>query len=248
MGYWCVVNYREAYNMFAVNGILFNHESPRRGETFVTRKITRAVAAIKAGMQESVSLGNLNSTRDWGHARDYVECMWLMLQQDAPEDFVVATGETHSVKEFCELAFGHAGMPLTWKGEGINEVTLGVPPPRAHGCRFSRADFLVPAARRLRRRLCGLGRRLAACWRRDCSRLAAVSGVLIAAVRVHRAGPGGASGSSPLWLLTFAFAAAGRGGRQRRGAGQGQPGVLSAHGGAISCVANQEPKDPVFLF
>ena len=131
MGYWCVVNYREAYNMFAVNGILFNHESPRRGETFVTRKITRAVAAIKAGMQESVSLGNLNSTRDWGHARDYVECMWLMLQQDAPEDFVVATGETHSVKEFCELAFGHAGMPLTWKGEGINEV------PR-RPCRYSR--------------------------------------------------------------------------------------------------------------
>jgi GDPmannose 4,6-dehydratase len=122
MGYWCVVNYREAYNMFAVNGILFNHESPRRGETFVTRKITRAVAAIKAGMQEGVSLGNLNSTRDWGHARDYVECMWLMLQQDKPEDFVVATGETHSVKEFCELAFGHAGMPLTWKGEGVDEV------------------------------------------------------------------------------------------------------------------------------
>jgi GDP-D-mannose dehydratase len=122
MGYWCVVNYREAYNMFAVNGILFNHESPRRGETFVTRKITRAVAAILAGHQEHVNLGNLNSTRDWGHARDYVECMWLMLQQDKPEDFVVATGETHSVREFCELAFGHAGLPLSWRGEGVDEV------------------------------------------------------------------------------------------------------------------------------
>mmetsp|Transcript_86145 Transcript_86145/g.229948 ORF Transcript_86145/g.229948 Transcript_86145/m.229948 type:complete len:197 (+) Transcript_86145:664-1254(+) len=122
MGYWCVVNYREAYGMFAVNGILFNHESPRRGETFVTRKITRAVAAIKLGRQERLRLGNLHSTRDWGHARDYVECMWLMLQQDKPEDFVVATGETHSVREFCDLAFGHAGMPLTWRGEGLEEV------------------------------------------------------------------------------------------------------------------------------
>jgi GDPmannose 4,6-dehydratase len=122
MGYWCVVNYREAYNMFAVNGILFNHESPRRGETFVTRKITRAVAAIRAGRQDCVRLGNLNSTRDWGHARDYVECMWLMLQQDTPEDFVVATGETHSVREFCELAFAHAGMPLAWRGQGVDEV------------------------------------------------------------------------------------------------------------------------------
>ena len=123
MGYWCVVNYREAYNMFAVNGILFNHESPRRGETFVTRKITRAVAAIKTGKQDCVRLGNLNSTRDWGHARDYVECMWLMLQQEVPDDFVVATGETHSVKEFCELAFGHAGMQLKWQGEGVDEVS-----------------------------------------------------------------------------------------------------------------------------
>jgi GDPmannose 4,6-dehydratase len=133
MGYWCVVNYREAYNMFAVNGILFNHESPRRGETFVTRKITRAVAAILAGRQEHVNLGNLNSTRDWGHARDYVECMWLMLQQDKPEDFVVATGETHSVREFCELAFGHAGMPLSWRGEGVDEVRRHRlrPPPRS---------------------------------------------------------------------------------------------------------------------
>jgi GDPmannose 4,6-dehydratase len=130
MGYWCVVNYREAYSMFAVNGILFNHESPRRGETFVTRKVTRAVAAIKAGKQECVSLGNLNSKRDWGHARDYVECMWLMLQQEEPEDYVVATGETHSVREFCDIAFTHAGIPLSWRGEGVNEVRDCFPPCR----------------------------------------------------------------------------------------------------------------------
>ena len=122
MAYWCVVNYREAYNMFAVNGILFNHESPRRGETFVTRKITRAVAAIKLGQQDMVRLGNLHATRDWGHARDYVQCMWLMLQQDTPDDFVVATGETHSVQEFCDIAFGHAGMELVWEGTGVDMV------------------------------------------------------------------------------------------------------------------------------
>jgi GDPmannose 4,6-dehydratase len=122
MAYWCVVNYREAYNMYAVNGILFNHESPRRGETFVTRKITRAVAAIKAGTQEVLKLGNLHATRDWGHARDYVECMYLILQNEKPEDFVVATGETHSVKEFCDIAFAHAGMDLEWEGEGIDMV------------------------------------------------------------------------------------------------------------------------------
>jgi len=122
MAYWCVVNYREAYNMFAVNGILFNHESPRRGETFVTRKITRAVAAIKGGKQDCVRLGNLHATRDWGHARDYVECMWLMLQCDVPEDYVVATGETHSVQEFCDIAFSHAGMELLWEGQGMDMV------------------------------------------------------------------------------------------------------------------------------
>lgn len=122
MAYWCVINYREAYGMFAVNGILFNHESPRRGETFVTRKITRAVASIKTGKQQFVKLGNLHATRDWGHARDYVECMWLMLQQKNPDDFVVATGETHSVKEFCDIAFGHAGMELVWEGEGVDMV------------------------------------------------------------------------------------------------------------------------------
>jgi GDPmannose 4,6-dehydratase len=124
MSYWCVINYREAYNMFAVNGILFNHESPRRGHTFVTRKITRAVAAIKNGKQEFVSLGNLNSKRDWGHARDYVQCMHLMLQQETPDDFVIATGETHSVREFCELAFKMVDICIEWKGIGTEEVGL----------------------------------------------------------------------------------------------------------------------------
>lgn len=109
-GHWITVNYREAYNLFACNGILFNHESPRRGETFVTRKITRAVAAIKLGIQDALYLGNLDSKRDWGYAKDYVEAMWLMLQQDKPDDYVVATGETHTVKEFCQVAFDHAGL------------------------------------------------------------------------------------------------------------------------------------------
>jgi GDPmannose 4,6-dehydratase len=109
-GYHVVANYREAYDLFAVTGILFNHESPRRGETFVTRKITRAVAAIVAGQQDTLYLGNLEAIRDWGHARDYVEAMWLMLQQDEPRDYVVGMGESHSVREFCELAFGHVGL------------------------------------------------------------------------------------------------------------------------------------------
>jgi GDPmannose 4,6-dehydratase len=108
--YWATVNYREAYGLFAVNGILFNHESPRRGETFVTRKITRALARIKAGLQDKLYLGNLDAKRDWGYAPDYAEAMWLMLQAAAPDDFVVATGETHSVREFLEAAFGHAGL------------------------------------------------------------------------------------------------------------------------------------------
>lgn len=119
--YWIVKNYREAYNMYAVNGILFNHESPRRGKRFVTRKITRAVARIAKGKQEKLYLGNLNAKRDWGYAKDYVELMWLMLQQDKPDDYVVATGETHSVREFAELAFKHVGIELEWEGEGINE-------------------------------------------------------------------------------------------------------------------------------
>jgi GDPmannose 4,6-dehydratase len=114
-------NYREAYGMFAVNGILFNHESPRRGETFVTRKITRAVARIKAGLQQRLYLGNLDAKRDWGYAGDYVEAMWLMLQAEKPDDYVIASGETHTVREFCDLAFGHAGLPLRWQGTGTNE-------------------------------------------------------------------------------------------------------------------------------
>lgn len=108
--YWATVNYRESYDMFACNGILFNHESPRRGETFVTRKITRAIAYIKAGLQKKLYLGNLDAKRDWGYAKEYVEAMWLMLQQDKPDDYVIATGETHSVREFCEAAFAHAGL------------------------------------------------------------------------------------------------------------------------------------------
>ncbi|MEQ1878973.1 MAG: GDP-mannose 4,6-dehydratase, partial [Bdellovibrionia bacterium] len=108
--HWIAVNYREAYNMFISNGILFNHESPRRGENFVTRKITLGAAAIKLGIQKELVLGNLEAKRDWGHAKDYVEAMWLMLQQDQPDDYVVATGETHSVREFCELAFARLGM------------------------------------------------------------------------------------------------------------------------------------------
>jgi GDPmannose 4,6-dehydratase len=120
-GYWITKNYRESYNMFAVNGILFNHESERRGETFVTRKITLAAARIAQGKQKTLQLGNLNSLRDWGYAKDYVECMWLILQHDKPEDFVIATGEMHSVREFVELAFKHVGIELEWNGEGIKE-------------------------------------------------------------------------------------------------------------------------------
>ena len=118
-------NYREAYGMFAANGILFNHESPRRGETFVTRKITMAVARIKAGLQDTLFLGNLDAKRDWGFAGDYVQAMWMMLQADEPDDYVVATGETHSVREFCELAFERVGLPLSWRGEGLEEQGLG---------------------------------------------------------------------------------------------------------------------------
>lgn len=119
--FWITKNYRESYNIFAVNGILFNHESERRGETFVTRKITLAAARIKHGLQEKLYLGNLNSLRDWGYAKDYVECMWLMLQQDVPEDYVIATGEQHSVREFCELAFKEVGITIVWEGTNENE-------------------------------------------------------------------------------------------------------------------------------
>jgi GDPmannose 4,6-dehydratase len=120
--YWITVNYREAYGFHASNGILFNHEGPMRGETFVTRKITRAVAAIEKGLQSRIYLGNLNAERDWGHARDYVEGMWLMLQQDQPDDYVLATGEKHSVREFVELAFRHVGRRIIWDGHGVDEV------------------------------------------------------------------------------------------------------------------------------
>jgi GDPmannose 4,6-dehydratase len=115
-------NYRESYGIFAVNGIMFNHESPRRGETFVTRKITRAVARIMAGQQECLYLGNLAARRDWGYAADYVEAMWRMMQADVPDDYVIATGESHSVRDFCELAFKLGGRPITWRGSGIDEV------------------------------------------------------------------------------------------------------------------------------
>lgn len=119
--YWITVNYREAYGLHASNGILFNHESPLRGETFVTRKITRAVAAIEYGFQQRLYLGNLDAKRDWGHARDYVEGMWRILQQDEPDDYVLATGETHSVREFVERAFGHVGRSIAWRGSGQDE-------------------------------------------------------------------------------------------------------------------------------
>ncbi|XRG77815.1 GDP-mannose 4,6-dehydratase [Rossellomorea sp. GAMAL-10_SWC] len=120
-GFWITKNYRESYNMFAVNGILFNHESERRGETFVTRKISLAAARISQGKQDKLMLGNLDSLRDWGYAKDYVECMWLILQHDKPEDFVIATGEMHSVREFATLAFKNAGIEVEWEGEGVNE-------------------------------------------------------------------------------------------------------------------------------
>lgn len=131
--YWITVNYREAYGLFACNGILFNHESPRRGENFVTRKISIAVAKISSGLQEKLSLGNLDAKRDWGFAKDYVEGMWLILQHDAPEDFVLATGETHTVREFVEAAFEEVGTKIIWKGAGVEEV----------GCCASTGKILV---------------------------------------------------------------------------------------------------------
>ena len=123
-GYWITVNYREAYGVHASNGILFNHESPMRGETFVTRKITRAVAAIKLGLQDTLYLGNLDAMRDWGHARDYAEGMWRILQQDTPDDYVLATGEMHSVRAFAERAFAEIGVQIAWQGEGLEDVGL----------------------------------------------------------------------------------------------------------------------------
>jgi len=124
--YWMTVNYREAYGLYACNGILFNHESPLRGETFVTRKVTRGVARILQGLDETIYLGNLDAKRDWGHARDYVQAQWLMLQQDEPEDYVIATGEQHSVREFVELAFFKAGVQIEWRGKGADEVGVAL--------------------------------------------------------------------------------------------------------------------------
>ncbi len=125
-GFWIMKNYRESYNMYCCNGILFNHESERRGETFVTRKITLAAARIAQGFQDKLYLGNLNSLRDWGYARDYVECMWLILQQEQPDDFVIATGQYHTVREFCTLAFKEVGINLRWEGEGVNEKGVDI--------------------------------------------------------------------------------------------------------------------------
>ena len=125
-GFWIMKNYRESYNMYCCNGILFNHESERRGETFVTRKITLAAARIAQGFQDKLYLGNLNSLRDWGYAKDYVECMWLILQQEKPEDFVIATGQYHTVREFCTLAFKEVGITLRWEGEGVEEKGIDI--------------------------------------------------------------------------------------------------------------------------
>jgi GDPmannose 4,6-dehydratase len=122
--YWITVNYREAYDMYCCNGILFNHESPIRGETFVTRKITRALARIKLGLQDALYLGNLDAKRDWGHAKDYVQMQWLMLQQEKPEDYVIATGVQHSVREFVEIAATELGISLSWQGKGLDEIGI----------------------------------------------------------------------------------------------------------------------------
>lgn len=157
--YWITVNYREAYGMHASNGILFNHEGPTRGETFVTRKITRAVAAIELGLQDTLFIGNLDARRDWGHARDYVRGMWLMLQQEQPDDYVLATGECHSVRKFCELAFAEVGRAIEWKGSGVNEV--GVDPRTGKALvvvdpsyfRPTEVDLLVGDSSKARRKL-----------------------------------------------------------------------------------------------
>lgn len=156
--YWIIVNYREAYGMYACNGILFNHESPIRGESFVTRKITRGLARIKVGLEERLLLGNMDAKRDWGHARDYAEMMWMMLQQQSPEDFVIATGEQHSVREFVSLAAEEMDMDLTWRGRGLEEraydrqgrYIIGIDP---HYFRPSEVDSVVGDASKARRKL-----------------------------------------------------------------------------------------------
>ena len=157
--YWICVNYREAYGIYACNGILFNHESPIRGETFVTRKITRAVARIKLGLQERLYLGNLDSKRDWGHARDYVRAQWLILQQDEPEDYVIATGKQYSVRQFVEAALSEVGISLIWEGEGVDEKGIDVETGRVlvevdpRYFRPTEADILVGDATKARERL-----------------------------------------------------------------------------------------------
>jgi len=157
--YWTTVNYREAYNIHACNGILFNHESPRRGETFVSKKVTRAAARIKRGAQDRLFIGNLNAKRDWGYAKEYVEAMWLMLQQPKPDDYVIATGETHTVRELCETAFRHAGIDISWTGAGAGEkgvdrksgkVLVEVDPKYF---RPTEVDLLVGDASKARRQL-----------------------------------------------------------------------------------------------
>jgi GDPmannose 4,6-dehydratase len=141
--YWIVVNYREAYGIYACNGILFNHESPLRGETFVTRKITRALARIYLGLQDCLYLGNLNAKRDWGHARDYVEMQWLMLQQQTPEDYVIATGEQHSVRQFVEAAAKELSMELSWEGEGVEEIGVVKSLGADHSSSLTQGDVIV---------------------------------------------------------------------------------------------------------
>ncbi len=158
-GYWITVNYREAYGMYACNGILFNHESPIRGETFVSRKITRGLARIKLGLQEALFLGNLDARRDWGHARDYVEMQWLMLQQDHPDDYVIATGEQHSVREFVELAAGELGFSIHWNGKGLDEKGIDAASGKAiirvdpRYFRPSEVDTLLGDASKARKKL-----------------------------------------------------------------------------------------------
>jgi GDPmannose 4,6-dehydratase len=143
--FWICVNYREAYHVFACNGILFNHESPIRGETFVTRKITRAAARMKLGLQKKLYLGNLDAKRDWGHAKDFVKAMWLILQRDRPEDYVVATGESHSVREFVELAFEEIGVKIGWRGKGVDEeaVVTGVESDELRGTGLEKGQVIV---------------------------------------------------------------------------------------------------------
>jgi len=157
--YWMTVNYREAYGMHASNGILFNHESPMRGETFVTRKITRAVAAIKLGLQDKLYLGNLDAKRDWGHARDYVEGMWRIVQQDEPDDYVLATGETHTVREFVERAFAEVRIEIAWQGQGVDEIGVETATGRAlvavdpRYFRLTEVDILIGDASKAKAKL-----------------------------------------------------------------------------------------------